>query len=402
MNYIRADRIKRWVVWLLQLLTPKLSHVTIYGYPEAEGNAIEMVRATAERYAGRVFLLTDNLDTTRQVLECAGLDKSENVVAIPHHSFTALFRYVTAEVSMFTHGIFGGPPRVPRKTLVNLWHGDGIKAGLMMDARGRPLLIPDYLVMATLSIGETFARRCRLPAGGLLLTGCPRVDQFDQLDPARIADLGIDPDSPFVVWMPTFRRSNLEPPAEKRIDQHHGTQMVDAFTHTVIRELANAGIQTVVKPHPSDADNREIDGGLTVTDEMLIQNGIFLYQLIGVSDGLLTDYSSVFIDYLTLDRPMGFIVPDEDMYDNQRGFDPPDALDWLPGPRIRTTQDIKEYAEDVKAGGALTATRRHEVAKHLGLATARPVSHRILDKLSSQGVFGPRIRTESALKSHSP
>ena len=47
---------------------------------------------------------------------------------------------------------------------------------------------------------------------------------------------------------------------------------------------------------------------------------IKLYELIGISDGLLSDYSSVAVDYLLLDRPLGYVLADYNIYKEKRGF----------------------------------------------------------------------------------
>ena len=95
-----------------------------------------------------------------------------------HRSAAGVRRFVTAEASMFTHGVFGNPKRVRRKTMVNLWHGGGFKGAIMCDAKGRPTISSDFLVAATSQFGSILAEECALPDGGLLLTGNPRIDQF--------------------------------------------------------------------------------------------------------------------------------------------------------------------------------------------------------------------------------
>ncbi|WP_081491112.1 CDP-glycerol glycerophosphotransferase family protein [Mycolicibacterium phlei] len=390
-----AGHLKHWLVTFLLFATPRRPYMAIFGYPDTEGNATEMVRASIARYRGRIYLLAENPAVAREVLKAAGIDEPSNLTVLPHRSIAALFRFVTAEVSMFTHGVFGAPRRVPRKTLVNLWHGGGIKAGLMSDHRGRPTVHSDYLLAATRRQGLIMAKHCRLPDAGLLLTGNPRVDQFEHYDFARIAQLGIDPDSPFVLWMPTFRRSTRQA-TQAGTDVGSGkAQAVNSFAQTVVTELSKFGIQTVVKPHPSDAEHHAIDGAIIVTNETLLQHKVLLYNLIGASSGLLTDYSSVWIDYLLLDRPIAFLVPDEESYKTQRGFEPADALDWLPGPRINSTADILGFAEDVESKGALTARRRKEVAEHIGLVAASHVADRVLDELASHGVFSSALSTAS-------
>ena len=43
-------------------------------------------------------------------------------------------------------------------------------------------------------------------------------------------------------------------------------------------------------------------------------------RILGKADALISDYSSAAIDYLILDRPIGFLLKDVEEYGNSRGF----------------------------------------------------------------------------------
>ena len=60
-------------------------------------------------------------------------------------------------------------------------------------------------------------------------------------------------------------------------------------------------------------------------------------------DSLLTDYSSVFIDYLVTGKPMAFICNDLDAYGKSRGFcfNPPE--EYMPGELINNFEQLKKY-----------------------------------------------------------
>ena len=111
-------------------------------------------------------------------------------------------------------------------------------------------------------------------------------------------------------------------------------------------------ITVVVKPHPQDAESRRIPGALVVTNDDLSAVGLQLYELIGASRGLLTDYSSVWVDYLALDRPVGFVVPDEDDYTRGRGFDPPDAPRLAAGTACALSMTSAPSAKRSAPGGS--------------------------------------------------
>ena len=72
----------------------------------------------------------------------------------------------------------------------------------------------------------------------------------------------------------------------------------------------------------------------------LINQGITLYNLIGESDCLISDYSSVIFDYLLHNRPMVFTDSDFDSYKNHRGFINEELFYNLPGGMASTMSDL--------------------------------------------------------------
>jgi CDP-glycerol glycerophosphotransferase (TagB/SpsB family) len=57
-----------------------------------------------------------------------------------------------------------------------------------------------------------------------------------------------------------------------------------------------------------------------IRDSDLQSIGIQLYQLLAYSEALITDYSSVYFDYLLLDRPMATTLDDVDCWKKGNGF----------------------------------------------------------------------------------
>ena len=75
-----------------------------------------------------------------------------------------------------------------------------------------------------------------------------------------------------------------------------------------------------------------------------------LYCLLPATDALITDYSSVYFDYLLLNRPIGFVVDDLEHYRRQRGFLLEPVERWMPGEHFRSVNDLEGFIRDVAAG----------------------------------------------------
>jgi CDP-glycerol glycerophosphotransferase (TagB/SpsB family) len=223
-----------------------------------------------------------------------------------------------------------------------------------------------------------------LPADRLLLTGNPRTDQFWRpVEGDRLADLGITGD--FVVWMPTFRRTKALGAMRAQSETTDPASTGAAELGPLLEGLRARGIQLVIKPHPMDAEDRRGEGAVTLTDADLAAAGVSLYELLGCSRGLVTDYSSVWVDYLLLDRPMAFLVPDRDSYTRQ--LLPADVLDWAPGELVGAAAPYAEFLADLDAEGRLGAAQRADVATKIGLTPSHTSADDLLDELRERGVL---------------
>ena len=86
---------------------------------------------------------------------------------------------------------------------------------------------------------------------------------------------------------------------------------------------------------------KESENIRNLNDDMLIANDLALYEILGAADLLLTDYSSVSVDYLLLDSPIVFAIRDIDEYSTTRGLmtEPFDA--WAAGETVQDYASLK-------------------------------------------------------------
>jgi len=82
-------------------------------------------------------------------------------------------------------------------------------------------------------------------------------------------------------------------------------------------------------------------------------------KLLAATDVLMTDYSSIFIDYLILDRPICFLPFDLDLYEEEKGL----VIDFkneacIPGPIVNNADELLTFFNEVNTSKDDFADRR--------------------------------------------
>ncbi len=362
---------------LLLRVTPSREHAVVSGSPDDEGNAVEMVRALA-RVMPVYWLTSDHPDG---VLWLVPPDEAGHPVRrVRKDSTRAYLAYLTARYVFFTHGLYGSPPPPRHKTFVNLWHGDGPKR-----SKRFANIRSTYVVAGT----ELWGRQRPLYYGvspqGVLVTGNPRIDQFEQTpSDEALRQLGLDPAGRLVLWMPTYRRTEYR---GRRLGQVRNwadaeelsqTGTVSELLHGVAAVAAAQGVTVAVKPHPLDADRYAALGLSVITGDDLSRVGLTLYQLLGRSHGLITDYSSVWTDFLAMDRPVGFYCPDLEEYEASRGLNVENYAELIPGPLLEGVGDFEKFFRDCVSESPESRDRRRQSTKLVGAETRPGASDRLL------------------------
>ncbi|WP_137286135.1 CDP-glycerol glycerophosphotransferase family protein [Halorussus salinisoli] len=249
-------------------------------------------------------------------------------------------------------------PYVGGAQVVQTWHGNALKRlgrDLELDASPLVRLYRKYIVRnwnwfvttGTADALAPFASAFGISDDEVIPSGYPRNDVFFRdvegatvgLDSGvydRLRDLSDD--ATLVSYMPTSRRAF-----------HEDAGVIDGSrldVENLNRLLADHDAYLLLKAHPwSDVEIDEDEFDRLV----MLPNGIDIYPILPLVDVLVTDYSSIYFDYLLLDRPVVFYSYDLDAYRDARGlyFEYDDVT---PGPKATTSEELHEWLDHFLRG----------------------------------------------------
>lgn len=246
-----------------------------------------------------------------------------------------------------------------KQSLVYLSHGLGYKAGKNTDF-SKDKSRCDLITVTGPHAEDVLAKFCQEPLEKIKITGYPRLDYFYQ-DHTEIQNYinekwNAAQYKKIIFWMPTFRKSCSELLSEDYIKNETGLPMFDTKEAllTFSDFLKKNEILLILKVHHLQAElpvfQQQFPNIRMIKDEELQKNSIQLYQIIPMADGLITDYSSVAIDYLLLNRPIIFTLDDYDKYAESRGFYPENAIDYMPGYHVYNRNELENSIKEICQG----------------------------------------------------
>ena len=260
---------------------------------------------------------------------------------------------------------FGKLPIYPSKnqTVIQTWHGTPFKGfdETMKKSGGRKAFFT-YALASSEFIRPIVARLFSCDETNVAICGQPRTDvMFETRDSYH---LGVEGQR-IILWTPTFRQSKV---LGYNDTEGKGT-LVPLFDKKELEELekqlSDLDIALIIKLHPSqDLDDYQdvkfFHIRLLTHDQFQAEN-YDLYKLLPQTDALITDYSSIFYDYLLLDKPIAFTIDDYDDYLSHRGFAVDDPLSLMTGHKIKNHDDFLCFIRDIASGNDPYKKQREEI-----------------------------------------
>ncbi len=233
----------------------------------------------------------------------------------------------------------------PEQIYVNTWHGIPLKkmgydvpdGRFSARSMTRNFLLTDYLISPCRFMTRIYLEGCKLGGiytGKLIESGYPRNDLLfstnrdDIIEKLINRGIAVDDKKKIILYAPTWRGPSFD-----RADKD--TALYDEFYDYLYDHIDTEQYQILIKPHPMVYE-------LLSKEEkrrgQYVPQSIDADELLSVTDLLVTDYSSLFFDFLLTDRPIIFYLPDLESYKKYRGvyF----GLHECPGPYSGLMEDI--------------------------------------------------------------
>ncbi|WP_239720703.1 MULTISPECIES: glycosyltransferase [unclassified Mammaliicoccus] len=228
-----------------------------------------------------------------------------------------------------------------KQIYVNTWHGTPLKT-LGKDIKNsgfnnhkniqKNLFTADKLIMPNKFTADKLIKSHDL--SGILnadvgIYGNPRVDlTLKSKRKDIISKYNLNNTKKIVLYAPTWKKS-LKDTTDKDIN-HLVMEM------SLLQDKFGDEYKVYLKAHYFIYDKLHKIG----LDDILIPNWVDTNELLVAVDTLITDYSSIFFDYLPLQKPIYFYMPDKEVYEEDRGFYL--DIETLPGSKAYNLNELMD------------------------------------------------------------
>jgi len=341
------------------------------------GSNVKALFLHAEKCSDDVILMTNNKRQLEQF-------KSNGFPATFLHSFRAIWNLASSEVVIQDQGNCTEPLMrlSSQQRTIQLWHGVPLKR---MNRLGN--FTYDYMVSTSDYVNETSLAEVIMakdyhdfgyPRNDMLLKDHEAHDLLlcDQ-DLYELAKQHFGGETKVIVYMPTHRESATtigeNPPALIPLDFRSLDQSLGQLGCILIVKL-HPFVRQFQQEHQPERDYNNIHFHSAEGD---------IYPVLKYTNLLITDYSSIYFDFLLLDRPIVFFDYDYDEYSsNMNGF-VYDYNTFAPGPKVKDQKELVSELERQICGNDMFDDERKQTRDKFFSHQDNKSSMRIYENLLS-------------------
>lgn len=355
--YYNFCRDNKFIFRLLDKLLPKDSaKVAFTSYPDFSDSAYifyDYLKKTEQNKFKKIFWLKEAINSGNDKV----IHKKYYI-----HSFTGMWNLLTSKYIIHDHcSKFLDYISSDRHVCFNLWHGSPIKAigcsdsGLTANTKRRYKYMANhgYIFVSSDIYRIIFSSMFQMNPNRIPITGVARTDViFNRGQSPYIKDkYNLHNFDKVVLYAPTYKTRY------SRVDVKIKYENIFGFEHynqkDFLQYLKENNICFLIKPHPfeekqfvkflQDNNYDKSENIRIITFRDLVVSDINLNEIFNVTDLIISDFSSITIDYAILNKPILYLYNYLENYKQGRGFILPDNFNILmPGETVLNYEDLKE------------------------------------------------------------
>ena len=268
---------------------------------------------------------------------------------------------------------------------VSLWHGMPIK-GICLQGRPKPCHFPEieFTIATSPFMSEIQQKAFGLPPSRVICSGEPKTDGFVDADlPDVLKRLGGKYRN-VVLYAPTYRDEEFQKPGDMNVNVALVDNLATSSELKAALSRNNACMIIALHPFVRNLYKKPLEAPFFMSAPL----GVCTEHLMASASCLISDYSSVIIDWLLLSRPMILYCPDLEAYKTQRGFPYYDYEQIFDGFLAPATDSVAAAIDralgGVNDGAAKLRELKHQFHSYPVGGASRRIYERILNKVRAE------------------
>lgn len=239
----------------------------------------------------------------------------------------------------------------------------------------------DYCFSPSKDLEEIQAKALDIPRSKMVSLGFPRNDVLSNPPKINLHNYFDVEYKKLIVWYPTFRKHT----SGMKTGSVHTFPIIwnDQAAIKINQAAKEHQVLIVLKPHfaqdISQLQSLNLSNIVLIDDTFFSQHRITSYEFLANTDAMLSDYSSVYFDYVLCNKPIGLIWEDYTEYERNPGF----ALDMQyymkGGEKIYTDDDLCEFIKNVANSNDTLYNERNEIKKISNYSSDGKSTKRVVD-----------------------
>jgi len=351
-------------------ILPKKNWIVFESVPDLSDNTKAVFDEMIRRKLNKKYLLIWWVSDKNK-----NFPQYENTIYIDTKNEKEYYKYLKrAKVLICCNQFFTS--NIKGQTSFYLTHGTALKKVVNYSI---PSTINYNLVASTESI-PSMAEVFNADAKTFYGLGFPRNDELTNYK-FNLQQLFKTKYKKIIVWYPTFRQHKNG----YKNSKNNTIPILDDYKKAIeLNKIAKEQeVLIVIKPHfaqdISYITQHNLSNLIFINDEFFIKNKISSYQFVGNCDALITDYSSIYFDFLLCDKPIAAVWEDIEEYKKNPGF----CIDvdyYMKGAsKIYKLPDLVKFIENVAQNIDDLKTEREEICKYANYSKDGKNSQRVVD-----------------------